>query len=295
MQIKVKVFLVMLLVFIGAGLIPALLIAHSNKTVFPTTLYMANGMLVIAIIADVVCMISASSKKADGWVMWAGCLFLLALGGVLWWNLGGHWQLSREIDGATASVREADLEREKLERLADKAKEREKELSETRRKEMEAQALLEKNQAINRDAAVRQFRATGVRVAAPKPIATTTPQNETPAKTEEQITSPLSVKSKITPEEVRASWNETLTMRAYIEAGVGIFSLIILMALWHGDLNGNGVTDRIERLFVVDPDFVRSSYPSEYAKLSGTTEKPRIAPGMAPARAESSSTHAPGK
>lgn len=274
------------MVLVGAVLIPSWLLKESNEHVFPSAANMANGMILIVIIAALTAMITASDERADGICRTTAMVGKVILGAVLFWNLGGHWQLTREVDSAKAGV----VERREEETIQDKREreraEREKELSAARAVEAEKLAQLEKNQSINRDAATRLFQRTGIRPVvpqAPKGLVSAlpipTPAANAPAAITENAKAP-----RRTPDEVRESWNPSLTTRAYIEAGCGIMLMVILSVLWYADWDGNGIADRIQRL---PRDIVQKYYPEHFSDLFGeeqTSVRATRTIGMAPAR-----------
>ena len=273
------------LVLTGAVLLPAHLIKVSNEHVFPTTLEMANGMLVIVVVAAVVAMITASDERADSRCHNTALIGKLLLGLVLWWNLSGHWQLAREVDGAKSAVVEAEAERRALDELAEKDAQRQKELAKAKAEEYAAIAAAAKEEARNHDAAVRRFKKTGVRALAPAPPVIApqlvAPQADTNAGSAASSAAvaikPTEIKARVTPDEVRAAWNESLTKRAYIEAGVAIMLMVLLGILWHADFDRDGIADRIQRL----PADIRAIfYPAEHAKIMARTAAAGEAPSL---------------
>lgn len=264
------------LVLLGAVLIPAYLIRMSNEHVFPSTLAMANGMLWIVIIAAVACMLVASHEGADPRVKAVAIAGKVLLGIVLWWNLGGHWQLAREVDGAKSAVTEAHNEREELNRLAADQAQREKELAAARAEEAKANASLVAEQRKRTDAETMRCRLTGnCRSTASAPIVAQSLAAPLPSPGLAAVKlNPADVRPSITPDLVRANWTDSLTFRAYVEAGVAILILVLLGTLWNVDWDNDGWADRIRRL---PATVMARRYPDAYAQYY-----PQGAPGVAP-------------
>lgn len=261
------------LVLLGALLVPAYLIYLSNAHVFPSTLSMANGMLWIVIIAGLACMLVASHDGADPRVKAVAIIGKILLGVVLWWNLGGHWQLAREVDGATSAVAEANAERETVNKLAADQAAREKELAAARAEEARANALLANAERARTAAETERCRVT--RNCRPSPALAPAPAKAAPlalAPAGSPALNPTEIKPATTPDQVRAAWTDSLTWRAYIEAGVAILILVLLGTLWHVDWDSDGFADRIRRL----PAAVMARlYPDAYAHYY-----PNGAPGV---------------
>lgn len=263
------------LVLLGAVLIPAYLIRLSNEHVFPSTLTMANGMLWIVIIAAVACMLVASHEGADPRVKAVAIAGKILLGIVLWWNLGGHWQLAREVDGAKSAVTEAHNEREELNRLAADQAQREKELAAARAEEARANAFLVAEQRKRTDAETLRCRIMrNCRPLTASPAPAPVHSFVAPLPSPVVKSNPADVRPSITPDQVRAAWTESLTLRAYVEAGVAILILVLLGTLWNVDWDNDGWADRIRRL----PAAVMARrYPDAYAQYY-----PQGAPGVPP-------------
>ena len=270
------------MVLVGAVLVPSWLLKESNEHVFPGAANMANGMILIVIIAALTAMLTASDERADGICRTAAMIGKVVLGAVLFWNLGGHWQLTREVDSAKAGVQERREEETIQDKRERERAEREKELSAARSAEAAQLAILEKNQAINRDAAKRLFDRTGIRPPAP-PVAPKGLVSSLPSPTPAPAITEEPKAPRRTPDEVRESWNPSLTKRAYIEAGCGIMLMVILSVLWYADWDGNGIADRIQRL---PRDVVQKYYPEHYGDLFGeeqpTSARSSRTIGMAP-------------
>lgn len=269
--IDVRKLLLNALVLLGALLVPAYLIYLSNGHVFPSTLAMANGMLWIVVIAGIACMLVASHEGADPRLRAVAIGGKILLGIVLWWNLGGHWQLAREVDGAAASVTEANVERERLNQLATDQAEREKQLLAARAEEARANAQLANAQRAR--LAVENERCRILRNCRPLPAPTVVP-NEPPATAAATAINPATIRPTITPDQVRAKWTDSLTWRAYIEAGVAILILVLLGTLWHVDWDQDGFADRIRRL---PASVMARLYPEAYARYY-----PQGSPGVSP-------------
>jgi hypothetical protein len=266
--LKTRRFWQNFMVFGGAILIPSWLLKESNEHVFPGAADMANGMILIVITGAAVAMITASDERADGACRITAMIGKVILGAVMFWNLGGHWQLTREVDSAKAGVQERREEEKIQDQRANEQTQREKDLSAARAIEAEKLAKLEEKQAINRDAASRLFNRTGVlppgmtvppkRQAAPIPSPTIQFIEPTPTAL------PTIIKPRRSPDEVREAWNSSLTKRAYVEAGCSIMLMVILSVLWYADFDNNGISDRIQRL---PKEIVQKHYPQHYEQL----------------------------
>ena len=272
MGIDLRKLFLSALVLAGAVLVPAYLIKLSNAHVFPSTLEMANGMLIITILAAVASMLVASHEAADDRLRFVAIAGKFLLGLVLWWNLVGHWQLAREVDAAQSGVAEAKVAREDANRDAEAAKTREMALSASRVEETRAAAQLADAERRRSLADAERCRVTRncapstmrMNLAVPAPVPSPVPMAV--------VASPSAIQPRVTPDEVRAAWNPSLTSRAYIEAGVGILLLVLLGTLWHVDLDHDGWADRIQRL---PASVMARLYPEAYARYY-----PQGAPGV---------------
>lgn len=258
--IDFRKLIVLGLVLLGAVLLPAYLIKLSNEHVFPSTLQMANGMLVITVIAALACMIVASHKGADDRLLIVAITGEILLGIMLWVNMGGHWQLAREVDAARQAVEEANDERDRLNTLAEEQAKRDLAASAARAQEAAQLTKLASAQAALTARATERCRLTHDcrPVAAPSIALPTAEASSAPA-----TPTAAAVKPSTTPDEVRSAWMESLTWRAYVETGLAILILVLLGTLWHVDWDGDGLADRIQRLA---PDVMRRLYPEAYAR-----------------------------
>lgn len=275
--ISLTAMAVIFLAFVGADLIPLALIRISNKTVFPSTVEMANGMLWISLIASIVALLVACSARADWVVRIVAILGIFGLGAVNWWQLSGHWQLAREVDSAKAAMETARQEREEASRLADQQTERELRLSQARTQELNSATALQDKVIRSNDSETRKakaFKSMGV-VIAPKKNTFDLPAPQTIGPRDLAI-NPLDIKAKITDEEVRNRWMPSLTWRAKVEAGVAIAILVLLVGIWHLgeiDFDNDGIAQRLNRL---PKSTLARLYPDTYRKLYGELPSPYI-------------------
>jgi hypothetical protein len=225
--------------------IPAVAIGISNLSVFPDSITMATMLLVITVGVSAI-MTYYSGIGRLGVRRYAVVVEIL-IGIVLWVNLAGHWQLSREVSAA----KDAAVERHKEE---DREDQREARRSQEKVKEDQSAAQrveAEKGLAKEQNRSLSLLPRSQRRAFSPVSRATPTPApiiEDAPTPTPAAAAGTDQKPTKTSAEDVRRAWNPFLLRLAYLEVGLAILGGLGMLGLWNwNDQNHNGIPDWMER------------------------------------------------
>jgi hypothetical protein len=228
-------------------LLPALMVGISNFHVFPDASLLATLMLVVT--AGVAGVFTYFSSDATAKIRRYCILADVAICAILCVNLGGHWILAREVSAARQGVVERHAEEDR-----DLEREKTKTELEIARKKADAELAAENAKLQNAEARrlarlPRSERRSVIAVATPEPtqahasvvapMALVSPGAA--------VSTPVDLKLRLTPEDVRQSWWWFLTALAIAECAASVLAGVILAGVWEWDRNKDGIPDHLQK------------------------------------------------
>lgn len=270
-----------LAIFLFIVVMPAVAVGISNWYAFRDSFVIATILLIITVgVAGVTTYFSGSAMAK---IRQYCLIFDVIICIVLCINLTSHFLLAREVAAAKTATENRHIEEER--RAAFKKAENEQA---QRLLEQQAELVAQQKEALRMEAIRNDSaRKAGVKPpVAPAPLvpvqvapiveATPTPDAlRTDLNAIEDARKPSD--KPLTEEEVKKSWNPTLTFWAFVDVFVAVLGGAILSAIWQWDRNGNGIDDDEEQGTTLA---LTPAQTEQLIKLLGPGSKP--GPGFQP-------------
>lgn len=237
----------------------------STKRVFPELMELTIGCSIITVVVSAYN--HGMADEPDFLLRTAGIVAIILIVVLDVANLYGHVMLARGVSAAHAGEIEYRDHVKFQQEMADKAAQRQKQLSDARAQENQSQAQLAQAETRRLNAVPLSQRGLYARSTVPKPS-----QGATASKVEDptlaSLTAPIAPPTKTEASE-KQDWYSYFSIVLLLGVGVSVVSAFGLSSLRKWDANKNNIPDFIERIFQSDEALCQRLHPDEYAVLVG--------------------------